>query len=275
VTCTVKVAVDRLLVASTFNSRLPVEYSAFCTETVSAVGAEGDTESVAVRVTPPLDAVIVTLVAAVTDCVVTVKVALPAPAATVTLAGTFATAVLLLERDTTLPPVGAAPVSVTVPCDELPLVTLAGLRASDERVTAAAVGETVSVAVLVTPNDAEIVTGVDAGTEAVVTVKVALVAPAATVTLAGTLATAVLLLESETSAPPDGAAPVRVTVPCEEVPPVTVVGFNDTVDSVEVGAGPDLTLTLLVEDHAPGAPAELFARTRHHSVDTGKLLPVN
>ncbi len=53
-------------------------------------------------------------------------------------------------------------------------------------------------AVLVTPAyDAEMVTGVEAVTALVVTVKVALVAPAATVTLAGTLA-APLLLESIT-----------------------------------------------------------------------------
>ena len=56
------------------------------------------------------------------------------------------------------------------------------------------------------------VTAVDAATALVLTVNVALVAPAATVTLEGTLA-AVLLLESVTSAPPDGAGPLNVTVP--------------------------------------------------------------
>jgi hypothetical protein len=54
---------------------------------------------------------------------------------------------------------------------------------------------------------------VDVVTELVVTVKVALLAPEAMLTLAGTLAAAVLLLESITTAPDDGAAPLSVTVP--------------------------------------------------------------
>ena len=71
-------------------------------------------------------------------------------------------------------------------------------------------------------------TGVDAATALVVTVKVALVAPAGTVTpLDGTLAAAMLLLESVTWAPPAGAGPLRVTVPVEDCkPPTTLVGFS-------------------------------------------------
>jgi len=57
-------------------------------------------------------------------------------------------------------------------------------------------------------------------------VNVAVVAPAATVTLAGVLATAVSLLESVTVAPPAGAAALSVTVPAEEFPPTTLVGFT-------------------------------------------------
>ena len=58
--------------------------------------------------------------------------------------------------------------------------------------------------------------------------KFALMAPAATVALAGTVATAVLLLESVTVMPPAGAAVIRVTVPVEVVPAVTIVGLRLT-----------------------------------------------
>ena len=55
---------------------------------------------------------------------------------------------------------------------------------------------------------------------------VAVVAFAATVTLAGTWAAVVLLLESVTTAPPAGAGPLNVTVPVEEIPPITELGLR-------------------------------------------------
>jgi hypothetical protein len=66
---------------------------------------------------------------------------------------------------------------------------------------------------------------VDEVTELVVTVKVALLAPEAILTLAGTVAAAVLLLESITTAP-DGAAALSVTVPWDVLLPTTLVGFS-------------------------------------------------
>ena len=93
----------------------------------------------------------------------------------------------------------------------VPPTTLVGLTEIAD--SEAGGGVTVSVAVCVAPPDVPvIVTGVDALTAAVVTVNGALVAPAATVTLAGTVAAA-FLLDSVTTAPPAGAALVNVAVP--------------------------------------------------------------
>ena len=84
---------------------------------------------------------------------------------------------------------------------------------------------------------------VDALTALVATVNVALVAPAATVTLEGTRAAVVLLLESATDAPPAGAAPLSVTVPVEELPPTTLVGFSANELSVTAGGDAGCTVS--------------------------------
>jgi hypothetical protein len=87
-------------------------------------------------------------------------------------------------------------------------------------------------------------TVVDAATALVLTVNVAVVAPAATVTLDGIVATLVLLLESVTTAPPEGAAPLRVTVPVEDcAPPTTLVGFSVNDESVGAGGGAGVTVS--------------------------------
>src|SRR2546429_6992101 len=76
------------------------------------------------------------------------------------------------------------------------------------------------------------VTGVDAATALVLIVKVALLLPAGTITLEGTLA-APLLLESITCASPAGAGPLSVTVPMDDcAPPITLVGFNVSEETV-------------------------------------------
>jgi hypothetical protein len=159
----------------------------------------------------------------VTVAVVIGNVAVVAPAATVTLAGTVATEVRLLDSVTTIPPAGAGPFSVTVPVDGFPPCTVLGLRVRVDNVGAL----TVRVARRVVPRYvAEILAEVLLATGVVVTVNVAVVAPAATVTDAGTCATAVLLLVSVTTAPPAGACPLSVTVPVEGLPPTTEVGFR-------------------------------------------------
>ena len=109
----------------------------------------GATLTTAVLVTPPWLAEIVTDVVEVTALVATVKVAVLPPAATLMLAGIVATVGRLLASEIMVPPLGAGLLSVTVPVEGLPPVTLLGFKASAASVPGAAV--TVSVAVLVTP----------------------------------------------------------------------------------------------------------------------------
>jgi hypothetical protein len=91
--------------------------------------------------------VIVAVAAVVPAVVVTVKVAVVLPAATVTEAGTVA-AVVLLVRATEMPPAGAALLKVTVPMEEAPRATLVGLSDTEESAAAAVM---VRAAVLLTP----------------------------------------------------------------------------------------------------------------------------
>jgi hypothetical protein len=128
----------------------------------------------------------VTDVEVVTAMVVTVNVAVALPAATVTDEGTVAAEVLLLLSVTTVPPVGAAVLSVTVPVALAPPVTDVGLRLTELRdtpgvIVRVAVFETLLyLAVMVTDRLVVVVR--------VVTVNVALELPAATVTDEGTVA---------------------------------------------------------------------------------------
>jgi hypothetical protein len=180
----------------------------------AAVALERTTEFVTARdvvaVRPLAEAEMSEEVGDATATVETVKVAVFVAAATVTLAGTVATAPLELVSVTTVPPVGAFPLRVTVPVAEAPPTRLGRLR---ESAATADVGVTSMEACRTSPTRlAEIVAVEVAATVFAVTVKVADVAPAATVTLAGTAATAVFELERATTRPPAGAAAFKRTV---------------------------------------------------------------
>jgi len=166
---------------------------------------------VAVLLAPLRVAVMVGVWLEVTAAAVAIKVAVVAAEATVTEAGTVKAEVLLLERSTTEPPEGAAfeRVTVQVVVEEAARVVLAHCK--ELRVIAAA--ETVRVAVLLMPLRVAVMAGVWVEvTVAAMAVNVAVVAPEATVTDAGTVRAEVLLLERVTTEPPEGAAFERVTV---------------------------------------------------------------
>ena len=107
------------------------------------VGAGGFTARIPLWLMPPADAVIVTDRALATGFVVTENVAVVLPAATLTLAGTVASAALELASVATSPPASAGAVSVMVPVEPDPPVTLEGLKVSE----ASEGGSTVRVAV--------------------------------------------------------------------------------------------------------------------------------
>src|SRR2546427_513478 len=218
-----------------------------------AEGAGGATVSPAVRVAVPSDAMMVTGVDAVTELAVTVKLALLAPPGMVTLAATLATDVLLLERVTSAPPAGAAAAKVTVPVEELPPTTLVGLTVTALRTDAAGEFTVIGAKRIVPPSVAVSWTVVGA-TLNVVTVKLALVAPAATVTLAGTLAEPGRLLDRVTTVPPVGAALASVTVPVAGLPPVTLLGLTLNEESAGGGGGVPAGFTVNVADWVTPPP---------------------
>jgi hypothetical protein len=188
--------------------------------------------------------VIVTLVVTATTLVVTLKVADVAPWGTETGDETLATVVLSLDRVTISPPTSAGLSRVTVPETDVPPVTLVG-DIETERSEAGGGGSTARIAVVETElYVAVIVTLWVLATAVVVTVKVAAVAPCGTVMLAGTPATDGALLDRETTAPPTGAAPSRVTVPVAGFPPTIVAGLRLT-DARAAGPG-GLTVRVVV-----------------------------
>lgn len=78
-------------------------------------------------------------------------------------------------------------------------------------------------------SEAETVTLASLATGLLVTVNVAVVLPAETLTLAGVVAAPVFELESATTTPPAGALPESVTVPVAlSLPPLTDAGETAT-----------------------------------------------
>ena len=105
---------------------------------------------------------------------------------------------------------------------------------------------------------AEIVEAVTAETGVVFTAKVAELFPAGTVTVARTEA-AELLLDSFTVIPPVGAAPLRMTVPLEAVPPVTELGLRVT--PMRVGAVRVSAVVTVTAFHVPEIVADFWEET--------------
>jgi hypothetical protein len=154
------------------------------------------------------------------------------------LDGTVATVVLLLESRMVIPVGGAAPLRVTVPVDGLPPTTFDGFNFNEDNVGRVIV----NVAVFVTPlYTADMPATVEAATGVVPILKLALVAPCSTVTDAGTMADALLLDKVTTRLPT--AAPVNVSVPVDEFPPITLVGL--TVIEESAAAGLELKVALI------------------------------
>ena len=184
--------------------------------------ASGFTVNFAVRVVRPSDADTVTMVLVPTLVVVALYVPLLTPAGIMIDAGTE-TVELVLVKFTVMPPAGATLVSVTDPVTgALPPTVEVAL--SECRLIVTGTIETLAdfVTVLKVPEIEAVV--VDATTD-VVTVKGAVVAPAETVTDDGTRATEVFDDLRLITIPPEGAGPVRRTVPAPFNPPVTDPGL--------------------------------------------------
>jgi hypothetical protein len=176
---------------------------------VTLAGAHASADTIGLGVTftvvvvlPPSVAVSVTVCGAATVPAVAVNVADVALPCTVTDGGTGSAVVLLDARVTVVPPVGAPWFKVTVHVVATPGFTVAGVQASAET---ARMGATVTVAVVLPPKVAVIVTVRDVATEPAVAVNVVDAVPAGTVMEGGT-GSAVELFEASVTRPPPARA---------------------------------------------------------------------
>ena len=168
-------------------------------------------------------AVIVDVRGLPTTTVDTLNGAVVAPPGTTTVAGTVADE-LDDVRPTVRPPAGAGLLIVRVAADGFPPTTAVGFKASDTRVGVVIVKALLAVWPFA---EAPILAVTSAATALVGILNVTVVAPAATVTVAGTVALALSEVKA-TDRPPVGAGPLMVTVATEGVPPATDVGFSET-----------------------------------------------
>lgn len=176
----------------------PVTVDGFRVTDEIVMDAGGLIVSEACRMVLPNVPVIVAVVAVVTGVVVTVKFALVDPLGTVTPLGTLALELLLL-RFTTVPPEGAAALSVTVPVELLPPVTLLGFKLTEERVAPQELAAfTVKLVDTVAPPDCPYMGATTpVVSQLVPSEKLTLVWPAGTVTVTGSfiVTTAAVLLK--------------------------------------------------------------------------------
>lgn len=217
-------------------------------------------------VTPPAFAVSVADFEELTVATLAVKLALAAFADTVTLDGTV-TAELVLPSVTLTPPLGADPFNVMVHLSEPAPVTEEFVQ---ERPVKIPEGFKSSTALCVVPFPfAEMVAVCELLTAATVAEKLALVAPASTVTLEGT-ETEALLLDNATWKPPLEAAAVRSTVQLTFPEPVIVPVLQVRELGETVTPDPDVVAFFPVplrETVALGVDFELFVIVRVPDVD--------
>ena len=174
----------------------------------------------AVTVDVPITPLIVDVVKLATERVVTVKVADVEPDGTVTDEGVLALA-LLDDKVTTVPPGPAGPFKLNVPVDDDPPVTVVGERVRPS----SPAGLILKVSEPLLPPRVAVIEAVTVvETAVVVTVNVVEVAPAATTTVDGKVASE-LFVDKSMVRPPVGAGPFRVTVTVAGFPPITVVGL--------------------------------------------------
>jgi len=102
-------------------------------------------------------------------------------------------------------------------------------------------------------------------------VKFAVVLPARTVTDDGTVAALTLSEDRLTTMPPLGAAALKVTVPVDDVPPITDVGKTATV--VRLSCGARISQTIPDESTPPAVAVPYILPAVSNETPTAGCLP--